>query len=220
MAQKIKIPKLDKKKCLMVGIIGALALLAAFYQLYFDPSQKKLSDINRIIADHNKKISTAQKHAAMTKKMEKEVAAIEKQLGTIRTKIAARGEIIPIIKTIEKEALRLDLKVLKMSTRVVEPPPPPAPDANGDTKGDANVAANTTLPGQVPGYNKVSFDINLQGKYDKLEKFISVLQGLATFLIIDTLEISSDEKLYPRAVSNIMVNVYSKKEVGDVVAVK
>jgi len=200
----------------MVGIIGALALLAAFYQLYFDPSQKKLSDINRIIADHNKKISTAQKHAAMTKKMEKEVAAIEKQLGTIRTKIAARGEIIPIIKTIEKEALRLDLKVLKMSTRVVEPPPPPAPDASKD----ADVAANTTLPGQVPGYNKVSFDINLQGKYDKLEKFISVLQDLATFLIIDTLEISSDEKQYPRAVSNIMVNVYSKKEVGDVVAVK
>jgi len=216
LAQKIKIPKLDKKKCLMVGIIGALALSAAFYQLYFDPSQKKLSDINRIIADHNKKISTARKHAAMTNKMKEEVAAIEKQLSTIRTKIAARGEIIPIIKTIEKEALRLDLKVLKMSTRVVEPPPPPAPD----DKGDANVADNTALPGQVPGYNKVSFDINLQGKYDKLEKFISVLQDLATFLIIDTLEISSDEKQYPRAVSNIMVNVYSKKEVGDVVAVK
>ena len=216
MAQKIKIPKLDKKKCLMVGIIGALALSAAFYQLYFDPSQKKLSDINRIIADHNKKISTARKHAAMTEKMEEEVAAIENQLSTIRTKIAARGEIIPIIKTIEKEALRLDLKVLKMSTRVIEPPPPPAPDAEGD----AEVAANTALPGQVPGYNKVSFDINLQGKYDKLEKFISVLQDLATFLIIDTLEISSDEKQYPRAVSNIMVNVYSKKEVGDVVAVK
>ena len=216
MAQKIKIPKLDKKKCLMVGIIGALALSAAFYQLYFDPSQKKLADINRIIADHNKKISTARKHAAMTEKMEEEVAAIENQLSTIRTKIAARGEIIPIIKTIEKEALRLDLKVLKMSTRVIEPPPPPAPDAEGD----AEVAANTALPGQVPGYNKVSFDINLQGKYDKLEKFISVLQDLATFLIIDTLEISSDEKQYPRAVSNIMVNVYSKKEVGDVVAVK
>ena len=216
MAQKIKIPKLDKKKCLMVGIIGALALSAAFYQLYFDPSQKRLADINRTIADHNKKISTARKHAAMTEKMEEEVAAIEKQLSTIRTKIAARGEIIPIIKTIEKEALRLDLKVLKMSTRVIEPPPPPAPDAEGD----AEVAANTALPGQVPGYNKVSFDINLQGKYDKLEKFISVLQDLATFLIIDTLEISSDEKQYPRAVSNIMVNVYSKKEVGDVVAVK
>ncbi len=216
MAQKIKIPKLDKKKCLMVGIIGALALSAAFYQLYFDPSQKRLADINRTIADHNKKISTARKHAAMTEKMEEEVAAIENQLSTIRTKIAARGEIIPIIKTIEKEALRLDLKVLKMSTRVIEPPPPPAPDAEGD----AEVAANTALPGQVPGYNKVSFDINLQGKYDKLEKFISVLQDLATFLIIDTLEISSDEKQYPRAVSNIMVNVYSKKEVGDVVAVK
>jgi Tfp pilus assembly protein PilO len=216
MALKIDIPKLDKKKCLMIGIIGSLAMLAAFYQLYFDPSKKKIADINRVIADHNKKIITAKKHSAMTKKMEEEVVALEKQLGTIRTKIATSGEIIPIINTIENEALRLDLKVLKMSTRVVEPPPPPAPDANGN----ANPDANTALPGQVPGYIKVTFDINLQGRYDKMEKFISVLQDLATFLIIDTLEISSDEKLYPQMVSNILINVYNKKEVGDVVAVK
>lgn len=216
MAQKVKIPKLDKKKCLMVGIIGALALLAAFYQLYFEPAQKKLSEINRIIADHNKKISTAQKHAAMTKKMEEEVAAIEKQLSTIRTKIAARGEIIPIIKTMEKEAQRLDLKVLNMSTKVVEPPPPPV----SDEKKDAKVEASTALPGQVPGYTKVSFNISLQGKYEKMENFITVLQDLATFLIIERLEINSEEKLHPQLVSNLVINVYSKKEVGDIVAVK
>jgi Tfp pilus assembly protein PilO len=216
LAQKINIPKLDKKKCLMIGVVGSLALSAVFYQFCFDSSKKKLSDIHRQIEDHNKRISTAIKHSSMIKKMEEEVTAIEKQLGTIRTKIATSGEIIPIIKTIEREALRLDLKVLKMSTRVVEPPPPPAPDSMGD----ANVEADTILPGQVPGYIKVSFDINLQGRYDKLEKFINVLQDLATFLIIDTLEINSDEKLYPRAVSNIMVNVYSKKEVSDIVAVK
>ncbi len=216
MALKIDIPKLDKKKCLMIGIIGALAMLAAFYQLYLDPSKKKVADINRVIADHNKKISTAKKHSTMIKKMEEEVAALEKQLGTIRTKIVASGEIIPIIKTIEKEALRLDLKVLKMSTRVIEPPPPPAPDAKGNT----NAGANTALPGQVPGYIKVAFDINLQGRYDKMEKFISVLQDLATFLIIDTFEISSDEKLHPQMVSNIMINVYNKKEANDIVAAK
>jgi Tfp pilus assembly protein PilO len=213
---KRNMPKLDKKKCLMIGIIGSLALSAAFYQLCFDPSKKKISDIHREIEDHNKKISTAIKHSSMIKKMEEEVTAIEKQLGTIRAKIAASGDIIPIIKTIEKEELRLDLKVLNMSTQVIVPPPPPVLDEN---KG-ANIEANTVLPGQVPGYVKVSFDINLHGKYDKLEKFVSVLQDLATFLIIDTLEISSNEKQHPMVVSNIMVNVYSKKEVGDIVAVK
>jgi Tfp pilus assembly protein PilO len=216
MALKIDIPKLDKKKCLMIGIIGSLAVLAAFYQLYFDPSKKKIADIHREIEDHNKRISTAIKHSSMIKKMEEEVSAIEKQLGTIRTKIAASGEIIPIIKTIEKEAQRLDLKVLNMSTKVVEPPPPPAPDE----KGKADAGANTALPGQVPGYIKVSFNISLQGKYDKMEDFINVLQDLATFLIIERLEINSDEKLYPRLVSNLVINVYSKKEIGDIVAVK
>ncbi len=216
MKRKGNMPKLDKKKCLMIGIVGSLVLSAAFYQFCFDPSKKKISDIHREIEDHKKKISTAIKHSSMIKKMEEEVTAIEKQLGAIRTKIAASGEIIPIIKTIENEALRLDLKVLKMSTRVIEPPPPPAIDE----KKDGKIEANAVLQEQVPGYVKVTFDINLQGKYDKLEKFVSVLQGLATFLIIDTLEISSGEKLYPQAKANIMVNVYSDKEVGDIVAVK
>ncbi len=214
--ERKSMPKLDKRQCLMLGIIGSLVLSAAFYQFCFDPSQKKISDIHRETEGYNKKISAAIKHSSMIKKMEEEVTAIEKQLGAIRTKIAASGEIIPIINTIEKEALRLDLKVIKMSTRVVEPPPPPAPDA----KENAKAGTNAVPLELTPDYNKVSFDINLQGKYDKLERFVSVLQDLATFLIIDSLEIGSDEKLYPQAVSNIMVNVYSKKEIGDVVAVK
>lgn len=215
MELKLKMPKLDKKKCLMLGIIGALALSAAFYQFYFDPSKKKVSAIYRKIEDHNNKINTARKHSAMTNKMEEEVTAIEKQLNTIRTKIAASGEIIPIIKTIEREAQRLDLKVLNMSTKVTEPPPPVP-----EEKKDAETETNAVLPEQVPGYIKVSFNISLQGKYDKLENFIKVLQNMATFLIIETLEINSNEKLYPRLVSNLLINVYSKKEVGDIVAVK
>ncbi|MBC8550120.1 MAG: hypothetical protein H8D23_10745, partial [Candidatus Brocadiales bacterium] len=214
MELKVNMPKLDKKKCLMLGVVGSLALSAAFYQFCYEPSKKKISDIHREIEDHNKRISTAIKHSSMIKKMEEEVTAIEKQLNTIRTKIAASGEIIPIIKTIEEEALRLDLKVLNMSTKVVEPPPPPAPDAKENTKAEA------VLQGQVPGYIKVSFNISLQGKYDKMENFINVLQDLATFLIIERLEINSDEKLYPRLVSNLVINVYSRKEIGDIVAVK
>ncbi len=215
MELKVNMPKLDKKKCLMLGIVGSLALSAAFYQFCFDPAKKKISDINREITDHNNKISTALKHAAMTKKMEEEVAAIEKQLGTIRTKIASSGEIIPIIKTIEKEAQRLDLKVLNMSTKVTEPPPPVP-----EEKKDAETETNAVLPEQVPGYTKVSFNISLQGKYEKMENFITVLQDLATFLIIERLEIDSEEKTFPRLVSNLVINVYSNKEVGDIVAVK
>ncbi len=216
MELKTNMPKLDKKKCLMLGIIGSLALSAGFYQFCFDPLQKKVSDIHRETEGYNKKISTAIKHSSMIKKMEEEVTAIEKQLSAIRTKIATSGEIIPIIKTIEKEAQRLDLKVLNMSTRVIAPPPPPAPDKNKDAKAEANA----TLPGQATGYIKVSFNISLEGKYDKLESFVGVLQDLATFLIVERLEINSDESTYPRLVSNLVINVYSKKDVGDIVAVK
>ncbi len=219
MELKRNMPKLDKKKCLILGIIGSIALSAGFYQFYFVPSKKQVSDIQKKIDDHNKKISTARKNTVMIKKMEEEVAAIEKQLDSIRTKIASSGEIIPIINTIEKEAQRLSLKVLNMSTRVIEPPPPPpVPDENKRKGSKAKVAA--VRPGQAHGYTKVSFDINLKGKYDKLEDFISVLQDLATFLIIDKLEINCNESQYPRVVSNILVNVYSKKEVGNIVAAR
>ncbi len=197
----------------MLGIVGALALSAAFYQFYFDPSNKEVSAIYRNIEDHKNKINTARRHSAMTKKMEEEITVIEKQLNSIRSKIAASGEIIPIIKTIENEAQRLNLKVLNMSTKVIEPPPP-APDAEENSETEA------VIPGHVPGYIKVSFNISLQGKYDRLENFVKVLQDMATFLIIDTLEINSNEKLYPRLVSNLLINVYSKKEVGDVVVSK
>lgn len=213
MKLKVNISRLNKKQCIMLGIIGALALSAAFYQFYFDPSNKEISAIYRKIEDHNNKINTARRHSAMTKKMEEEIAVIEKQLNIVRSKISASGEIIPIIKTIEKEAQRLNLKVLNMSTKVIEPPPP-ASDKEKDSETDA------VLPGQVPGYIKVAFNISLEGKYDKLETFIKALQDMATFLIIETMEIDSNEKLYPRLVSNLLINVYSKKEVGDVVVIK
>ena len=213
MKLKINISRLDKKKSLKLGIIGALILSVAFYQFYFDPSNKEVSAIYLKIESHNNKINTARRHSAMTKKMEEEITVIEKQLNSIRSKIAASGEIIPIINTIEKEAQRLNLKVLNMSTKVIEPPPP-APDEDKNSETDA------VIPGHVPGYIKVSFNISLEGKYDKLENFIKVLQDMATFLIIDTLEIDSNEELYPRLMSNLLINVYSKKEAGDVVVSK
>ncbi len=213
MKLKVNISRLNKKQCLKLGIIGALALSAAFYQFYFDPSNKEVSAIYRKIEDHNNKINTARRHSAMTKKMEEEITVVEKQLNSIRSKIAASGEIIPIINTIEKEAQRLNLKVLNMSTKVIEPPPP-APDEEKNSETDA------VIPGHVPGYVKVSFNISLQGKYDRLENFVKVLQNMATFLIIDTMEIDSNEKLYPRLVSNLLINVYSKKGVGDIVVSK
>ncbi len=215
MELKVNMPKLDKKKCLMLGVVGALVLSAAFYQFCFDPLNKKVSAINRNIEDHNRKINTARQHSAMINKMEEDVMAVEKQLNTIRTKIAASGEIIPIIKTIENEAQRLELKVLNMSTKVIEPPAP-LPDEEKNSKAETDTGA--VVPGQVPGYNKVSFNISLQGRYDKMENFIKVLQDMATFLIIETLEINSNEKLYPMLVSNLLINVYSKKETGDIVA--
>ncbi len=214
MKLKVNISGLDKKQRLMLGIVGALALSAAFYQFYFDPSNKEVSAIYRNIEDHKNKINTARRHSAMTKKMEEEITVIEKQLNSIRSKIAASGEIIPIINTIEKEAQRLNLKVLNMSTKVIEPPPASDEEKNSETDADA------VIPGQVPGYIKVSFNISLEGKYDKLENFTKVLQDMATFLIIDTIEIDSNEELYPKLISNLLINVYSKKEVGDVVVSK
>ncbi|ODS33269.1 MAG: Pilus assembly protein, PilO [Candidatus Scalindua rubra] len=177
--------------------------------LYYDPSQKKITAMRKEIAEKDKKIKIALMKAPLVKKLKKEITELEKQLNTFRVKVATSGEIIPLVKTIEDEAQRLDLKVINMSTSVHKPPPPPKPK-EGDSKSKEQVSKV-----QTPTYIRVSFDIDIQGNYDKVEDFIKTLHNLETFIVIEKLNIVSDEKLYPRLESKVVMNVFTKKEVDN-----
>ncbi len=202
------ISKLDKKTCTMVGIIMAAALLAGFYMLYYEPSQKKIVEIRKNINTKENEIRNAKIQVASFELLKSKVAKLEEQLGELRTKIATSGEIISLIKTIEDEALRLDLKVIKMYSSVHEPPPPPVESGKGKK-------AVEKPENRGPAFTKTVLNISLRGKYDKLEAFMDTIQHLETFLIVDGLDISSAEKTYPKLTSNVKINLYNEKGVDN-----
>jgi len=212
---KLDTSKLDKRSLVLLSVIGAAVVIAGFYMFYYDPSQKKMESLRNEIAEKEKIIKIAIMKAPLAKKLKKETVKLEKRLNPLRVKVAVSGKIIPLLKTIEDEAQRLELKVLNMSTSIQEPPPPPSPPKEGDP-GYEGQAPKT----QPPGYTIVTLNIDIQGNYNKLEDFIKTLQNLKTFIVMERLEIVSDEKLYPALTSNVVMNVFTKKEVDNIDADK
>ena len=212
MDMKLDTSKLDKRSLVLLGVIGAAVVIAGFYMFYYDPSQKKMESLRNEIAEKDKKIKIAIMKAPLAKKLKKEIAKLERRLNTLRVKVSVSGKIIPLVRTIEDEAQRLELKVLNMSTSIQEPPPPPSPPKEGEP-GYEGQAPKT----QPPRYTMVTLNIDIQGNYNKLEDFIKTLQNLKTFIVMERLEIVSDEKLYPALTSNVVMNVFTKKEVDNIV---
>jgi len=198
------IPKLDKKQRTIVSIIGAIALLAGFYMLYYEPSQKKIAEIRKNIEAKEIEIGNAKIQVAIFEPLKEQVAEMEEKLDGIKAKTATSGEIIALIKTIEDEAKRLDINVVKMASSVHEPPPPPTTEKGG-----------TTPEAQTASFTKIILDISLRGKYDKLEDFMETIQHLETFLVVEGLDISSVEQAYPRLTSNMKINLYNEKGVDN-----
>jgi Tfp pilus assembly protein PilO len=62
-----------------MGIIGAIALSAGFYMLYYEPSQKKIIEIRKDIEAKDNEIRNAKIQAAVFKPLKEQVAKLEKQ---------------------------------------------------------------------------------------------------------------------------------------------
>ncbi len=204
------ISKLDKKQSIIMGIIVAIALSAGFYMLYYDPSQKKITEVRKNIEAKENEIRNANIQVAAFKPLKEQVAKLEEQLGDLRAKTAKSGEIISLVKTIEDEAKRLDLKVVNMASIVQEPPPPTEKSDTGEESPEV----------QTPAFTKTILDISLRGKYDKLEDFMETIQQLETFIVVEGLDLSSAEKIYPRLTSNMEINLYSQKGVDNNAIIK
>ena len=200
------ISKLDKKQSIMIGIIGAIALSAGFYMLYYVPSQKKMVEIRKDIEAKDNEIRNAKVQVAIYKPLKEQVAKLEEQLDDLKAKTATSGEIISLIKTIEDEAKRLDLKVVSMTSIVQEPP-------TTTEKSGTEKEAEESPEVQAPAFTKTILDFSMRGKYDKLEDFMETIQHLETFLVVEGLDISSTEKIYPWLTSNMEINLYSQKGV-------
>lgn len=189
----------------MLGIVAAIALLAGFYMLYYAPSQKKSVEIYRKIEAKDKELRTARMHGGLFEPLKKQVEEMEAELNEFMAKIATKAEVILLIKTVEDEALRMNMKVKNMHAKVVPPPPPP-PQKEGE---------EAPPPDPMSGYNKVVLDVSLQGKYKQLEELLKTLRDLKTYITIGKLDISGGIMIYPMLTSEIEINLFSKKFVAN-----
>ncbi len=197
----LNITKLDKKQFFMLGITVAIAMLAAFYQFYYVPSQQVITALRQEIAAKDSEMSSTLTKVSLIHKLEKEIPELDKQIATLGLKTASSAEIIPLISTIEEEAQRLDLKVLNMVTNVQKPV---RPDEQAAKK------AKGAAPEQETDYTRIFITVSLQGRYKKIEGFIRTLQNIAPFLIIDEANITSDEEIYPELRARLILKAYSK----------
>ncbi len=198
----MNISQLDKKQSIMLGIVAAIALLAGFYMLYYDPSQKKSVGMYQEIEAKDKELRTARMHGGLLEPLKKQVEEMEAQLNEFKAKIATKAEVILLIKTLEDEALRMNMKVKNMHAKVEAPPP--------QVEGE-----EAPPPDPMSGYNKVVLDVSLQGKYKQLEELLKALQDLETYVTIEKLDISGGKMIYPMLTSEIEINLYSKKLVAN-----
>ena len=90
-----------------------------------------------------------------------------------------------------------------MYSTVHEPPPPTEKSGIGK---EAEKSPEVQL-----AFTKTILNVSLKGKYDKLEDFMETIQHLETFLVVDGLDISGAEKIYPRLTSNMEINLFSEK---------
>ncbi len=192
-----------------IGVGVAIALFAGYYMLSHTPTEKKIENIRREIKAKDKKLKTARAQAPLLKPLKEKVEWLESQLEVLRAKVATKGEVISLIRTIEEEAIRQEIKVIDVSTTTKEPSPPS--QTNGKDSKSKNKKRKKKPQASKPAYSKLVLDANMQGDYYKLERFLKTLQNMESLVIIEEIGINKSKKIDPLLALNLKMSLYSKK---------
>jgi Tfp pilus assembly protein PilO len=190
---------------ILVGIVIAAAMFAGYYMLSYTPTNKKIESTRVKVAAKEKALLTVRTQAPLLKPMTEKVKLLEELLEVYRAKIADKGEVISLIKTIEGEAQRLGLKVINIRTRTVAPPQP----------ADNSSGGKDALPVTPPAYAKVVLDSNVQAGYFKLAEFLGTLQNLESFIVIESMDVAMTGETDTELALNLQMSLYSKKGVDN-----
>ena len=198
-------------KSILLGIVVAAAMLGGYYVLSYTPINKKIESTLVIVAAKEKALKTVRTQAPLLKPMTEKVKLLEQQLEVYRAKIAEKGEVISLIKTIEGEAQRLGLKVIKVNTRTVLPPPSTDESASGGKEAP---------PEQPPAYAKLILNSNVQAGYYKLADFLGTLQDLESFVVIESIDVTNNGEAGPELTLNLEMSLYSKTGIDNTYVAK
>ena len=193
---------------ILIGIVIAAAMFGGFYLLSYIPTNKKIESTRGRLAAKKKALRTVKAQAPLLKPMTEKVKFLEQQLEVYRAKIAEKGEVISLIRTIEWEAQRLGLKVVDVRTRI-ELPPPPADSSKGKKKG------KNAPPVQPPAYAKIIVDSHMQADYYKLEEYLGTLQDLKSFIVIESVSLATSKGTGSELDLSVKMSLYNKRGVDN-----
>ncbi len=199
---------------ILVGIVIAVVMSAGFYQFCYIPKNKEIESTRHEVAKKEKALVTVRTQAPLLKPMTEKVKSLEQQLLVYRAKLAKKGEVISLIDTIEGEAQRLGLKVINMYTKTVQPPAPKENSSSGGKKG------KNATPVQKPAYAKVVLDSDMQADYYKLENFLSTLQDLESYIMIDSIDVTESGKKGSGLTLSFKLSLYKEQGVGNTYVAK
>ncbi len=195
---------------ILIGVVMAAAMSGGFYVFYYTPTNKKIESVRREVQKEEKALKTARTQAPLLKPMTRKVKLLEQQLVEYRAKIAKKGEVISLIKTIEGEAQRLGLRVVNMYTKKVNP----SPRSGGK-------AGRKVSSAQQPAYAKVVLDTHMHADYHELEDFLATIQNLESFIVIERIDINTNEKaIAPEISLTLKISLYSENGTGKTYVVK
>ncbi len=205
----------------LIGVVIALAMSAGYYVFYYTKTNEKIESVRRKVKAEEKTLATVRKQAPLLKPMTEKVKNLELKLVEYRAKIAGKGEVISLIKVIEREAQRLGLKINNIRTRTEHPQPHADVSASkrkgkGKGKGKGKKAPQV----QQPAYTKIVLDSNMQADYYKLAEFLSTLQDLETFVVVESIDVAKSNNVDPELNLKFKMSLYSNKNVKNTLVVK
>jgi Tfp pilus assembly protein PilO len=202
MATKKNSSRQGGMQSILVGICIAAVMLAGFYLFGYTPANKKIESARLQLEAKERALQTVRTQAPLLKPMSEKVKWLEQQLETCRTKIASKGEVASLIRSIEGEAQRIGLKIINMYTKTEMPVVNSSEDQDD-------------MPVQQPAYAKVTLDSMMQADYYKLEGFLGTLQNLESFIVIESIDVATIEEAGSELAIGLKMSLYSKKGVDN-----
>jgi type IV pilus assembly protein PilO len=157
-----KISKLKSGQKMGILIGSAVALIVAFYMLYYQPYNTQKIQLNSEISTLNSNISTEQTNVNKHKPIEKYVSPVSDMFLYLQTFFATENEIPRLMQIISDLGAQAGVKVILF-----------APGSKGAVLN--------------PEYAEIPFSMNLQGPFLNVLKFLYTLSQMERIINIQTI---------------------------------
>lgn len=182
--------RLSEKKVLFVIIVLVLLLALVSAGMNIFVFRKNLEKVRQEIADKNTQIKLAQDQKQQMDQLKKEIALLEQNKKGFEEKLPPKDKIESyeiFIDTLDNICKEADI-ALKNAKLVKEPP----------RSGSAGSQQGST------SYEKISYDLQTEGDFFKLVKFISLLEEYPRFIKVNYFTFS------PQDLSQVMLTGKTK----------